>query len=188
MRAFLAVEFPALVLAALAELAAELKAEAAGAKWAAPGQLHVTLKFFEDIRDVQRPSVDKAVETVCLETSPFFIAVRGAGGFGSGGALRVIWAGVEDEAANLNSFEARLAASLERTGFPGEDKPFHPHVTLCRFRQPNRAAELKARLESLKTFDGGRFQVDEVALFSSVLHQSGPVYTRLRHYPLRKDT
>ena len=185
MRAFLAVEFPASVLASLAELTAALKAEAVQAKWVTPDQMHVTLKFFEDLSDAQRQSVDKAVENACMETPPFPLAVRGSGGFGSGEALRVIWAGVEDEAGKLASFAERLAASLEKIGFSREDRPFRPHVTLCRFRQPNRSAELKARLESLKRFDGGSFQVSEAALFSSMLRQSGPVYTRLQRYPLR---
>jgi 2'-5' RNA ligase len=185
MRAFLAVEFPEPVKAAIARLAERLKPAAKGAKWVPPAQLHVTLKFFEDISEAALPEVHRAVAEGCLKAAPFKVVIKGVGTFGPPAAPRVIWAGVNDGGGNLGALAELIAKRLEAAGFSREERPFSPHVTLCRFRQPSREPLLAATLRALADFECGSFEAKEAALFSSRLSPSGAVHSLLAKYPFK---
>lgn len=169
---------------ALGGLAARLQPAARGAKWVPPGQIHLTLKFFEELSREEIPRVGAAVATACLESPPFEITVKGAGAFGHPGAVRVIWAGISNGGDSLAALARSVELRLEEAGIPRESRPFTPHVTLCRFRGPCRAPALAAAIQSLKDFECGTFQANELALFSSELRPSGAVHTLLTKCPM----
>lgn len=184
MRAFLALEFSDQIKSAIGDLAERLRFSARGAKWVPSNQLHLTLKFFEDIPQEKIPEVDAAVTAACREARPFSVSLRGLGTFGQAGAARVIWAGISDGNGSLASLARLVEDRLEKMGVPKESRSFNPHVTLCRFREPCRAPALAGAIESLKGYECGTFQASELALFSSQLGPSGAVHTLLRTYPM----
>ncbi len=82
-----------------------------------------------------------------------------------------------------------LAAGAEREftfeGFAPEARPFSPHLTLARVKDPHAARDAAAFASANATFDGGTFEVKELVLFLSVLGPSGAAHTPLGRFPLR---
>src|SRR3954470_12914088 len=65
-----------------------------GARWRPLEALHITLRFFGDIReDIAR---DLDAELVGVRGQAFDIELSGVGAFGEGPDLSVLWAGVAD--------------------------------------------------------------------------------------------
>ena len=82
-----------------------------------------------------------------------------------------------------------LAASVEKEltldGFPPEARPFSPHLTLARVKDPRAARDAAAFASANVSFEGGSFEVKDVVLFASALGPSGAAHTPLGRFPLR---
>ena len=184
MRAFLALDLSPAVKGRLGELIRSLSRGRRGIKWSDPEQIHVTLKFFGNLPESGLPGLKAVVERASGTFRPLRISVRGTGSFGPGGRIRVVWAGVEEVTGALAGLQAAIEEGLVPLGFPKEDRPFHPHLTLGRLRDPAKDEALAASLAGLAEFDGGAFLADRVVLYSSVLTPSGPVYGVVQTWPL----
>jgi 2'-5' RNA ligase len=90
----------------------------------------------------------------------------------------VLWAGVASGRDELLAAEREISARLARLGIPKEVRPYSPHLTLARVREP-------AGLRSARLLDGltdqslGTVRVDAITLFHSKLSPKGPTYTPL---------
>lgn len=184
MRCFLAVELPSVVKARLGELAGRLRPFAKGVRWVGPEQMHLTLHFFGDIPNERLAVIDEVVAPLCARRAPLRLAVRGAGSFGSSGAVRVLWAGLGEESGDLRSFQSELENGLGSAGFAREERPFSPHLTLGRAREPRRDPGLQEQLAREVSFDAGAFEVDHLTLFSSQLTPGGAVYAVVKKWRL----
>lgn len=184
MRAFMALELPEEVRSRLADLQESLEGASRAVKWTRPDQIHVTLKFFGELPDSSLLPVREAIADICRKVPPILLSVRGTGTFGSGDRLRVLWVGVEDSAGELARLQNAIEGGLEPLGFPGEGRPFRPHLTLGRLREPARVAPLKAALRERADFEGGSFTARRLTLFSSTLIAAGPIYRAIHEWPL----
>lgn len=116
-----------------------LLSPAQAAKWYAPEEYHVTLKFLGDLPDSAQPELIASALLVAALTAPFEVGLTGTGAFPSLARPRVIWAGVR-AAPPLTALAARLEDALAAGGYPPDRRPSRPHVTVARCR-PARAAE-----------------------------------------------
>ena len=75
----------------------------------------------------------------------------------------------------VEAIERELTARLSTIGIPPEDRPYNPHLTLARVREPAglRAAAL---LDGLQTHAFGHSTIDAITLFESRLSPKGPTY------------
>ncbi len=184
MRAFLAVEIQEAVQERLADVIRQLSLATSRVKWVDPRQIHATLKFFADLTPHNRSVVEAALGEIASSVPPLPLAVRGLGAFRSGAKIRVLWAGLDDSVGGLSAFQASLERVLHTRGIPREERPFRPHLTLGRFREPSAEPRLEDLLRKLEAFDAGAFEADGVALFRSTLTPAGPRYDVLRRWPL----
>jgi 2'-5' RNA ligase len=95
----------------------------------------------------------------------------------------VLWAGLRGDLAVLERLQSSLAVGLREAGFPLEDRPFAPHITLARRRPHARpSAHLewppRSRLPSLQV------SVESFSLMQSELSPAGPHYTPLERFNL----
>lgn len=185
-RTFIAVELDDAMRAALTRMEAQLAQAAPSLRWTDPAKLHLTLAFLGELDDTQVQMAMNAACAAAASTSPFRIALAGSGYFGPRWAPRVIWAGVGGATRALSAAQARLADALAASGFPREQRPFAPHLTLARIKQPLAPAELErllAAIERSVPAGAATMTVAGVAVMKSDLARDGARYTRLAQCP-----
>jgi len=183
-RAFLAVDLPASLRPTLSWAQEELKKSGADVKWVPVGNIHITLKFFGNITDLQVADITEAVTAMAAGQEPFSLTVTDAGAFPSPKSPRVLWLGVGGDLDIMRDFHRRLETAFASLGFPPEDRPFAPHLTLGRVKSPSGRAALSRCLVNLPPPDAAPFQVSEVVLFRSNLSPKGATYLPLKIIPL----
>lgn len=174
-RLFVAIEIPEEVKRAAAAVARGVPA----ARWVPPGQLHLTLRFIGEVDEKIFRAVSEALESVSF--SPFQLALRGTGVFPNPKRPRVIWIGME-RSAPLFALQRRIESAVVSAGIPGEERPFSPHLTLARLREPT-PAETERFLRQTASFAAPVFTVREFQLFSSRLAAGGATHTVEGTYP-----
>ena len=182
-RSFIAIELPGELKQALAEL--QRKFNSAGSlpvKWVDPGNIHLTLKFLGDIDADSPGKIMKALEEAASGITSFNIEVRGLGVFPNMNRIQVIWVGLHGELEKLGQLQKRIETSLKPLGFPPENRPFTPHLTLARVRDYARPDERQklGQVISAANFEGKyTIKVTAVNLMRSQLTREGPIYSKL---------
>ncbi len=179
-RTFVAVEIDATVRGRAAELIVALGAAGADVKWVDPRNLHLTLKFLDEVAVAEIPRVCDAVERAAAGVEPFDLEVRGAGAFPNAGRPKTVWLGARGGQEPMIALHASVEAALGKLGFRKEHRRFEPHLTLGRVRSGGPAvASLGGLLRQQAEFDAGVCHVGELVVFSSELTPAGPVYAAL---------
>ena len=179
MRLFAALSLPAPVLMGLARLCSGLP----GARWVAPENMHVTVRFIGEVDGAGADDVHMALRAV--RGQPFPLALGGLGSFQSGKRLRQLWAGVEDQPA-LIRLRDDVENALVRSGLEPERRKYTPHVTLARFNK-NPKNKLGPYLEANGAFSAEPFPVTAFVLMRSYLGHGGAHYEVMADYPLAEE-
>lgn len=149
------------------------------ARWVAPDDLHVTLRF---IGEVDEPAMaDIAAAAAAIRFEPFAVTLAGAGHFERRGRVGAVWLGVEPEPA-LAALRDRVEGAVQRAGQPPEGRRFKPHVTVARLSRA-RPGEVRHWLAANTLFRAVPFTVDRFTLFSSTLGHSGSTYIAECRFP-----
>lgn len=114
----------------------------------------------------------------------FDLAIESLGAFPTASRPRVIWAGLGRGLEPLTDLAGRVEGALADVGFASEDRPFSPHVTLGRVREPRRDARLEAAVLAGAHVPFGTVAVGRVSLMQSQLSPRGARYTELSSHPL----
>src|SRR5579863_2242873 len=133
MRLFTAIDLPAEILLRLERLLSALRTEAL-IKWSPLDNLHITLKFIGQWPDERLDELEQALSSLAPRSS-FEVEVKDLGWFPNERSPRVLWAGVhggEPLLKLVNDTEARL----QKLGIKKEERPFAPHLTLARIKNP----------------------------------------------------
>ncbi len=193
-RSFIAIELGDPARSAVRDYLAALQTGVLGVAWTRPTNLHVTLKFLGAVAPSRLETLAERLRTIARAQPPFMLTVAGVGAFPSVAHPRVLWVRVAADVL------AGLAADVDRAcaaeGFAPEARPFHPHVTLGRVRQPmgSRAGGRRRRgsseggdghaIAACLAKDGerafGTSVAEALVLFRSELHPGGARYTPLQ--------
>jgi 2'-5' RNA ligase len=148
-----------------------------------PEQLHLTLRFLGDVEDAGCDALVKSMNQVTDEP-PFTFSLAGLGAFPDQKRPRVVWTGVAEGKAQVMSLAARVESAVVAAGLPPEDRPFSPHLTLGRVREPG---DFKALWQAAGAapFVGKPVHAVDVRLVWSTLTPTGPVYRDVESFPLR---
>lgn len=185
-RAFLAIDPPAVVLENIQEMQNRLKKNIRGViRWVRPEGIHLTLKFFGDISVQDVANISEVIVKRTNAAPPFALEVRGLGAFPDVTRPRIIWLGITGQMGNLLSLQKDLEEEFFILGFPKEDRPFRAHLTMGRVKVPKGIIGLAAAVDAGGKLTAGSFTVGEVALFQSSLSPQGAIYTRLATFPLQ---
>jgi 2'-5' RNA ligase len=178
-RAFVAILLDDAVRRELGEAIERLRPVARDVAWVAPGNLHLTLKFLGEVPEALIKSVAGALGEASVAADPFEARIHGLGAFPSAGRPRVVWAGVTEGAAEMIALVRRIDTVLVPLGFPRDERPFSPHVTLGRVRRPERNLALTDALENAAAREFGQMRVPSASLMQSGLGPRGARYTEL---------
>jgi len=168
---FFALPVPDQVRALAGRLQAEARRAFGPARYPEPEGLHITIAFLGPIDPGRGPAL--LAQAAGAAGPGFALRTAGTGGFPRPGRARVLWLGFAPQPA-LDGLAERLREALRAGGAAFDAKPFAPHLTLARFREPvdlGRAA-----------FPGGEplaFDVRELVLFQSVPGPRGNSYRPL---------
>jgi RNA 2',3'-cyclic 3'-phosphodiesterase len=174
LRLFVGVELPAEVREAI-EARAEALHGFVAFRWTPAANLHLTLAFLGWVEPGRVEEITERLAGAAADLVPFEVRVGGAGRFPERGKARVLWVGLDDAEGRLTVLADRLRRTLD---VAPEGRPFRPHVTVGRARQPVRA-ELPVAEAT-----GPAFVVDTITLFRSHLARPHPRYEPLARVPL----
>lgn len=184
LRAFVAVELPGPVRAALQEIQAGLKRIGIRARWVAPEKIHLTLKFLGSIPAGHVESIGRALTAAVRAHAPVSLNAIGLGVFPGLRRPRVVWVGIADRSDALGGLQRVVDARLSALGFPAEAARFRGHLTIGRFAAGGSPGPVAEALKQCAGQSAGTFEVREVVLFRSDLRPEGPLYTALARAPL----
>lgn len=178
-RAFIAIELPEHVIAAIRRVQESLKSHRFKIRWVKPENIHLTLKFLGDIKPEDIDRIGSAMSQAVGGADPIFLSAAGSGAFPGIRRPRVVWIGISGDVAPLKALQRTLDDRLEQIGFPREERDFKGHLTLGRVKGALDPVKLNAALNAIGTFTSEPFSVDRVFLFRSELKQTGSIYTKL---------
>lgn len=189
MRLFVAVDLSEDAREAIAVEQAKIAAALgpkASMKWVKPGAAHLTLVFLGSVDAARAASLVEAIG-VDVDLAPFDMVLEGAGAFPPRGAPRVLWIGTTVGAGELIALQRRLASRITGLGVALETRPFHPHLTIGRWRE-SRPSDRDRALASARPGAIARVRVEYATLYESKLSPSGPSYTALTRANLTLTT
>jgi len=189
-RVFIAVALPADLKAKLAALQQEFRLLPLEATWVREAGFHITLKFLGEVDSSRIGPIVTCMTTAAQHGHPLPLTVSGVGVFPHESSPRVLWVGVQDVTGLLRQVQQTLEAQLTPLGYPPEDRPFAPHLTLARVKRVSRRGEFLAGLKAHREAVLGQLEVDHIELIESQLHPSGARYSLVHavYFPRAADT
>jgi RNA 2',3'-cyclic 3'-phosphodiesterase len=190
MRLFIALDISEEIRRALAEYAARLRRQVPSARFVRVEGLHITLKFIGETQKAE--SLQQALSTI--QQAPFEVALAGTGFFPDAKRPRIFWAGIQAPAA-LPELARKVEAACRSLGFPAEERPFQPHLTLARGgsgnphqRPRNGEPPLLQLANAVRKEESPRFGMmvaQQFHLYESQLHPEGSIYTKIATFDLK---
>jgi 2'-5' RNA ligase len=179
LRLFAALALPDLI----AERLTPLMKGVPGAKWRPRENLHITLRFFDEVAEPVADDIDAELSALVERHAALELQLKGAGSFG-GADPHALWIGVAENAA-LAKLAADCERAARRAGLRPEPRKFTPHVTMAYLSGAalDRVQAFEARLG---LFETPPFRVESFGLYQSFTRKSAPNLYRLEaEYPLR---
>jgi 2'-5' RNA ligase len=173
-RLFTALEIPFEIGQSLALLRGGLP----GARWVAPENYHLTLRFIGDIDDTLATEIADLLDKV--ERPAFDLQIDGLDSFG-GNKPRAVVAAVP-AVTQLVELQADHERIMQRIGLQPERK-YKPHVTLARLRDTS-SRQVAEFLSTRQPFRSSSFPVSRFVLYSSRSSVGGGPYVIEAEYPL----
>jgi 2'-5' RNA ligase len=182
-RAFIAIELTTEIQKRLDEIIAAFKKQLDGVpvRWVPAGNVHLTLKFLGDVSIANVKVLTDMLNTEAMGHKSFEISIGGAGAFPNNRRPRVIWVGVEAP-AELSMIQGGVEAATARLGYPREERPFSPHLTVGRVSRNATSDDTRLITKVLETNRVGFLGaacVKNICLFRSDLQPTGAIYTRI---------
>lgn len=175
-RLFVGIELPPRIAEALHGLGGGVP----GARWVAPENIHLTLRFIGDVDDTLFGDIDHALSRVAGPA--FDLEISGTGEFSRGRRPVMIWAGITPNPALL-ALQRRIESSLVRCGLPPERRRFTPHVSLARIKNGS-GARVREFIAVNSLLRLAPFPVTRFTLFSSHRGRREASYCAEAAYPL----
>jgi 2'-5' RNA ligase len=181
MRLFVAIELDRSAREAVAAEQSRLKkvlgTDRSPLKWVRPEHMHLTLAFLGQVPDQQGLAVAAHLGRP-FDEAPFDAGFADLGVFPDRGAPRVLWLGVSGGRAQVMAVQHDVAVRLSVLHVAVEDRAFHPHLTLARWRasreHDRRRVASADRHETIATVP-----VEAISVIESRLSPAGPEYTVL---------
>ncbi|MGH7397924.1 MAG: RNA 2',3'-cyclic phosphodiesterase [Candidatus Rokuibacteriota bacterium] len=184
-RSFVAILLDDRVRAAVAGTIERLRPLGRAVAWVPPQNLHVTLQFLGGQSEERLAAAEAALGDAVALSAPVDVTFHGIGAFPGLARPRILWIGLAHGALEVRALQARVSDALATRGFPKEDRPWHPHLTIGRVFDDRRwrreaGPELQSAVARAATTTFGTLRVAEVALMRSDLSAAGARYTLRR--------
>jgi RNA 2',3'-cyclic 3'-phosphodiesterase len=174
-RAFLAFDLDEQLVRDAAALSEALRGQRAlaRARWVSSSVMHVTLRFLGDTDPSLLPALASVVTKLGAGKRAVDVRVSSLVAFSEARRARILALHLEDDDA-LGAIAAEAETHLAALGFAPEPRPYRPHLTIARLREP---ADLRRLIDEQSVALTGR--VSSIGLYQSELGSRGPTYTRI---------
>jgi len=176
MRLFVGIDLPWTLRQRLSLLVGGLPS----ARWVAPENYHITLRFIGEVPPHRAEEVDHALAG--LRARGFTLSLSGVGTFAKAGRVTSLWVGAERH-PSLDHLQSKIETALQRVGLEPERRRFAPHVTLARV-DAIPESKLAAWVQANNLFRSDPIPVEHFTLFSSRLGKEQAAYTAEVEYDL----
>ena len=185
MRTFSAAEIDREIVAKVNDVIVRLRRIDGCVNWVKPENHHITINFFGETDEMTTKELERILEAAVGRMCPFPVSIRGISGFPSLSRPRVIWIGIENPGGELGALfgsvrEGVLAKALPVKAADG-GRGYTPHLTIGRVKSVC-SKRLLEEARSMSEMSFGSYEVNEFALYQSVLGNKGSVYTPLRTF------
>ncbi len=184
-RLFLGVFPPAGTSAGLEMALARTLEPNPGLSWVEPDRWHVTLAFLGNTRPEGVPALSEALGQYAGVCRPFGTVLQGIGAFPTAGEPQQIFAGVGDKDGSWESLAVGLRPLLAREGYPMEERPYRPHLTLGHVKDALAGRSAISRLNQGTGSFRVEWTVDNFQLVRSWTG-TGPRYESLEEFKFGK--
>jgi 2'-5' RNA ligase len=183
-RAFLAVPADPDWAAAAEPLVARLRRDLPRASWSRPEAWHLTLKFLGEVSEENAVRYAEAIAPIAASAHAGALAAGGPLVLPPRGRPRVLAAGFapSEAGAALEELARGADEAASRIGVDREGRPFRPHVTFARVRDPWPPSAVEAFRSAVRDAPLPAFRCAECVLYSSRLDPAGAVHTPLREF------
>lgn len=176
MRLFIALPVSAEVQSAAVTLISDMRKIPGGVKWVRPELLHITLKFLGNTPAEKIDAIEAALRQAATDISSFTLSAIAGGAFPNLKRPRVFWLGLDSATTQpLLMLQKQVERQLTAIGFPAEARPFRPHLTIGRLKNPKNLDALSQAFADYP-FQPIRFAVEKILLMRSELGPAGPAY------------
>lgn len=153
------------------------------ARWVAPENFHLTLRFIGEVDEDDIQEIDDALSRISAST--FDVSLSGVGYFGTGRAARALWVKVVPS-RELVSLGSKVESALVRAGCRPEARKFIPHITFARLKRAQ-SHLVEQFVADHSMFKLAPFPARAFFLMSSKRVRVGTVYAQEAVYPLTED-
>ncbi len=179
LRLFVAVELSDQQKKEMHELQQRTKKYLKGVRWVRPEGMHLTLKFLGDTEESKLEQVRDVLDQASEQIKPFTLKYGSSGVFPGLRKARVLWVGLKKGEEQVKLLAKNLEEGFSELGFKKEKRPYNPHLTIGRLRNPQHEEMVRKYLESEKFFLSSSVEVLKAVLYQSKLSPHGAEYTVL---------
>jgi 2'-5' RNA ligase len=137
-------------------------------RWVRLDGLHLTIRFIGPTDEERIADLAAAVDKAAVSLDPFDVVIAGGGAFPSVARPRALWLGVGDGAAELEAAARKLDNALADRGWPRDDRPYRPHLTLARSDGVRAGPAVARRLIDAAAAVREPFRAESLVLFESI--------------------
>lgn len=184
-RSFLAFDIPAEVRKKLASVISDFKEKEKGIRWADPGNIHVTMRFFGSVEEeLLNGELSEKIELATRGFGTARLNCMGIGVFPNWKYPRVIWAGFSGETGKVITLHDKVESFLSPFNLHEDRRQFRLHLTVGRTKKRLKNTPLLKLVEKLGPVNFGEVVVNRLVLYKSQLTKTGSIYTPLREFEL----
>ena len=176
MRTFIAIELPQEIKDKIYSMQSHLKELEIKASYPHKKNLEITLAFLGEKNKEEIELIKKQLSKIKFDN--FVIKLNGVGSFPNIHKINTLWIGVESD--HINNLVSLICKSIDFK----LDKPFFPHITLCRIKDTKNIEKVKNFIKENKDIVIGDYKVEYFTFKESTLTKDGPIYKNLSNINL----
>jgi len=183
-RAFLAVPADPAWVGSVRRLVEGLAPRLPRASWTRPESWHLTLRFLGEISEEAADRFAAHLDAAAANVLGGDLRASGPALLPSRGRPRVLGVDFEREGAAETLVEAARAAeaAARAVGCDPVERPFRPHVTLARLRDPWPKPAVEEAARAVREWTFPTWRVRSMVLYRSRLDPAGAVHTPVREW------
>ncbi len=131
MRAFVGINFDALVINGIKEVQSVVRQNSLKGRFKYAGNFHITLKFLGEILRENILAINEVLESSASNSKAFDLKIDKLGFFKGRGSIHALWLGLGGDLNSLRGLYNLIENGLAGKDFKRDEKSYTPHITIA---------------------------------------------------------